>query len=162
VTKGYGVKWLPIAGLHLEDANLAYRFAGNDVNKTTTYKAIAQVVGDLVSGNGAADASVLEQNKVGYILVPNGEQNASVVAALESSALLESAGLTPFGELWRVGGMSAADNPATEHSPWSLTKGIQLTTLLGFVLLAIPSRPKTKQATDSVIFIDQSESELDV
>ncbi|MEN9608130.1 MAG: hypothetical protein RLZZ06_61 [Actinomycetota bacterium] len=162
VTKGYGVKWLPIAGLHLEDSNLAYRFAGNDVNKTTTYQAIAQVVGDLVSGNGAADASVLEQNKVGYILVPNGEQNASVVAALESSALLESAGLTPFGELWRVGGMSAADNPATEHSPWSLTKGIQLTTLLGFVLLAIPSRPKTKQATDSVIFIDQSESELDV
>ena len=161
-TKGYHVNWLPIAGLHLEDSNLAYRFAGNDVNKTETYQSIAQVVGDLVSGNGAADLTVLKSNKIGYLMVPNGEKNASLVAALESSELLESAGLTPFGELWRVSGMSAAEVPATQRSPWSLTKGIQFTTLLGFVLLAIPSRPKLKQATDSVIFIDQSESELDV
>jgi GT2 family glycosyltransferase len=160
--KGYRVNWLPISGIHLEDSNLAYRFAGNDVNRSESYQAIAQVVGDLVSGNGAANLNVLKDNKIGYVMVPNSPENASVIAALESSELLEGAGLTPFGELWRVNGMSATDAPATEHSPWSVTKAIQLATLLGFMLLAIPSRPRMKQATDSVIFIDQSESELDV
>jgi hypothetical protein len=58
--------------------------------------------------------------------------------------------------------MSASDAPKTEHSPWSITKVVQLATLLGFALLAIPARGRTKRPTDSVIFIDQSESELDV
>jgi len=34
--------------------------------------------------------------------------------------------------------------------------------LLGFVLLAIPSRTRARKAKDAAIFIDQSESELDV
>ena len=158
----YEVQWLPIAGVHLEDSNIAYRFAGTSTSKNATYRELAQVVGDLVSGNGAASSQVLKDNLIGYILVPSGSSNSSLVAAFESSALLESAGLTPFGELWRVVGTSASDAPQTPHSPWSLTKLVQLATLLGFVLLAIPSRGKTKRASDSVIFIDQSESELDV
>jgi hypothetical protein len=85
-----------------------------------------------------------------------------LVAALESSEVLEGAGLTPFGELWRVIGISASDLPKTDHNPWSITKLVQLATLLGFALLAIPARARTKRPTDSVIFIDQSESELDV
>lgn len=165
ITKGkesYEVRWLPISGIHLEDLNLAYRFTGRDNEKNATYQELSKVVGDLVSANGAADGSVLRANQVGYVLVPKGTQNAEVVAALESSPLLESAGLTPFGELWRVLGMNASDAPLTEHTPWSLTKLVQMATLLGFALLAIPSRGKTKQAADSQIFIDQSESELDV
>ena len=158
----YRVQWLPIAGVHLEDANIAYRFAGSSTNKDTTYQELAQVVGDLISGNGAASAQVLKTNLIGYVLVPSKTQNANLVAAFESSELLESAGLTPFGELWRVVGTSAADTPETPHSPWSITKLVQMATLIGFVLLAIPSRGKTKRASDSVIFIDQSESELDV
>lgn len=158
----YAVQWLPIGGVHLEDSNLAYRFAETDTAKDATYQALAQVVGDLVSANGAADGQVLRGNEIGYVLVPKGEENAGVVAALEASPLLESAGLTPFGELWRVIGINASDAPRTEHTPWSITKLVQLTALLGFALLAIPSRGKTKQAVDSEIFIDQSESELDV
>ena len=158
----YQVQWLPIAGVHLEDSNLAYRFSGSSTAKTQQYRQLAQVVGDLASANGNADSKLLETNRVGYILVPTKQINASLVASLESSPLLESAGLTPFGDLWRVKGISASDLPAAKHSPWSITKLVQLATLLGFILLAIPSRPRAKRATDSVIFIDQSESELDV
>lgn len=158
----YDVKWLPISGVHLEDLNISYRFAGKSTSKDSTYQELAQGVGDLVSANGVADAEVLKSNEIGYILVPKGSNNSALVAALESSNLLEGAGLTPFGELWRVVGMSASDAPKTDHSPWSVTKVVQLATLLGFALLAIPARGRTKSPTDSVIFIDQSESELDV
>lgn len=160
--ENYSVQWLPIGGVHLEDSNLAYRFAETDTAKNATYQGLAQVVGDLVSANGAADGQVLIANQIGYVMVPKGDANAGVVAALEASPLLESAGLTPFGELWRVIGINASDSPRTEHTPWSITKLVQLATLLGFALLAVPSRGKTKQAADSEIFIDQSESELDV
>ncbi|MFM5951293.1 MAG: glycosyltransferase family 2 protein [Micrococcales bacterium] len=158
----YRVQWIPIAGVHLEDSNIAYRFAGRSTGKDKTYQSLAQVVGDLISANGAAEASVLKDNLVGYVLVPSTSANASVIAAFESSELLEGAGLTPFGELWRVVGTSAADAPQTWHNPWSITKLVQLATLLGFMLLAIPSRGRTKREGDSEIFIDQSESELDV
>ena len=160
--EAYLVNWLPVAGLHLEDSNLAYRFSGTSTARNETYQELAQSVGDLVSANGVADASVLQRNNIGYILVPNVVENSGLAAALESSVLLEGAGLTPFGELWRVKGMSASDLPKTDHNPWSLTKVIQLATLLGFALLAIPARARTKRPTDSVIFIDQIESELDV
>lgn len=158
----YQTKWLPIAGLHLEDSNLAYRLSGKIVSKDQARSELAQLVGDLASANGVADSKLLKENQIGYILVPSGSQNAGLVAALESSELLESAGLTPFGELWRVIGISAGDAPPTDHSPWSLTKLVQMATLLGFALLGIPSRARTKNPADSVIFIDQSESELDV
>ncbi|MFM2384209.1 MAG: hypothetical protein RL166_83 [Actinomycetota bacterium] len=158
----YRVNWLPVAGVHLEDSNLAYRFSGTDTAKSATYQELAQSVGDLVSANGVADASVLQRNNIGYILVPNVRENSGLVASLESSVLLESAGLTPFGELWRVKGISASDLPKTDRNPWSITKVVQLATLLGFALLAIPARVRTKRPTDSTIFIDQIESELDV
>ena len=158
----YRVQWQPIGGLHLEDRNLAYGFSAGSTTKDAAYQALAQVVGNLVSANGLADARVLRENQIGYILVPTGTENAALVASLESSSLLESAGLTPFGELWRVVGPNASDVPETSHSPWSITKVVQLSTLLGFALLAIPSRGRTRRPSDSVIFIDQSESELDV
>lgn len=158
----YRVQWQPIGGLHLEDRNLAYSFSASSTTRDATYQSLAEVVGNLASANGLADSRVLLENQIGYILVPTGTESAALVASLESSSLLESAGLTPFGELWRVVGPSASDVPQTPHSPWSITKVVQLSTLLGFALLAIPSRGRTRHPSDSVIFIDQSESELDV
>ncbi|MEY3856192.1 MAG: hypothetical protein RJA45_662 [Actinomycetota bacterium] len=158
----YRVQWQPIGGLHLEDRNLAYSFSAVSTTKDASYQSLAEVVGNLVSANGLADSRVLRENLIGYILVPSETENAALVASLESSSLLEGAGLTPFGELWRVIGPSASDVPQTPHSPWSITKVVQLSTLLGFALLAIPSRGRTRRPSDSVIFIDQSESELDV
>lgn len=158
----YRVQWLPVAGLHLEDNNLAYRFGQAQAADSNRYQELAQAVGDLASANGLVNKDVLVSNHVGYLLVPNTKANTPLVAALEASEFLEGAGQTPFGELWRVTGVSASGTPKTFHSPWSVTKLIQLLALLGFLLLAIPSRPKVRKAKDSEIFIDQSESDLDV
>jgi hypothetical protein len=59
-------------------------------------------------------------------------------------------------------GTSAEQSQLEDQDIWSITKSIQLLALTGFLLLAIPSRPRRRRAKDSVIFIDQSESELDV
>jgi hypothetical protein len=43
-------------------------------------------------------------------------------------------------------------------SPWSITKVVQLSVLLGFVLLAIPSTNQRRRVTgDSQIFIEAGE-----
>ncbi|MEY4554018.1 MAG: hypothetical protein RL197_445 [Actinomycetota bacterium] len=151
-----------LSGSHLEDSNIAYRFSGVITQASEENQKLAQVVGDLASGNGAADGKTLKASSIGYVLVPNSSENANLVSALESSTILEGAGLTPYGDLWRVLGTSAEDAPAINQNPWSITKIMQLMALLGFVLLAIPSRPRVKRAKDTTIFIDQSESELDV
>jgi hypothetical protein len=151
-----------LSGTHLEDSNLAYRFAGLRTSESLENQQLAQVIADLAAGNGAANGESLIANQIGYILVPNKTENANLVSSLESSTLLEGAGLTPFGDLWRVVGTSAENVPSSEQSPWSITKVAQLMALLGFVLLAIPARPRVRRVKDSQIFIDQSESELDV
>lgn len=151
-----------LSGTHLEDSNIAYRFSGVITEASEENQKLAQVIGDLASGNGAADGKTLKASSIGYVLVPNSSENANLVSALESSTILEGAGLTPYGDLWRVLGTSAEDAPAIDQNPWSITKFMQLMALLGFVLLAIPSRPRVKRAKDATIFIDQSESELDV
>ena len=104
----------------------------------------------------------LISNKVGYILVEQTADNAELAAALEFSPNLEGAGLTPFGELWRVKGIDSADVPASAHTPWSTTKVVQLISILAFLLLAVPTRTRRKRAETGAIFIDQSESELNV
>ncbi len=156
------VQWMPIAGIRLEDANLAYRFSMDSIVDKSEYQALAQAIGDLSAANGVADMQTLISNKVGYILMEQTAENAELAAALESSPNLEGAGLTPFGELWRVKGIDSADAPATAHTPWSTTKAVQLISLFAFLLLAVPTRTRRKRADDSAIFIDQSESELNV
>lgn len=151
-----------LSGIHLEDSNLAYRFAAPLSSLTKENKQLAQLIGNLASGNGAANAEVLINNEIGYVLIPNIPENANLVSALESSTLLEGAGLTPYGDLWRVLGTSVENSPSSEQGLWSITKIAQLMALLGFVLLAIPTRPRVRRAKDTAIFIDQSESELDV
>ena len=156
------VQWMPIAGIRLEDANLAYRFSVDSIGGKREYQSLAQAIGDLSAANGMADMQTLISNKVGYILMEQTAENADLAAALESSPNLEGAGLTPFGELWRVKGIGSADAPASEHTPWSLTKAVQLISLFAFMLLAVPTRTRRKRAEAGSIFIDQSESELNV
>lgn len=148
-----------LTGTTLEDSNLAYRFTEK---AETVSKPLVEAIADLVSGNGAAKIEVIRDQKIGYILVPESPQNTELVAALESSNLLESAGLTPYGNLWRILGADTANPSGESDSPWSTTKAAQLIALLGFILLAIPSRPRFRKPTDTAIFIDQSESDLDV
>jgi GT2 family glycosyltransferase len=159
VGEDYLSNWTELSGVNLEDSNIAYRFSKND---SKAHQDMLQVVGDLVSANGLAKGEVLKSNQIGYVLVPNRSENAGLVSALEAATVLEGAGLTPFGDLWRVLGTSAEQSQLEDQDIWSITKSIQLLALTGFLLLAIPSRPRRRRAKDSVIFIDQSESELDV
>jgi hypothetical protein len=159
VGENYLGSWTELSGVNLEDSNVAYRFWVND---SMNNRDMVQVIGDLLSANGLADGEVLKSNQIGYVLVPNRSENAGTVSALEASTVLEGAGLTPFGDLWRVLGTSAEESKLEEQDLWSVTKAVQLLALTGFLLLAIPSRPRRRRAKDSVIFIDQSESELDV
>ena len=160
--KDLRVQWMPISGIRLEDANLAYRFSMKSISDNDQYQKLAQAIGDLGAANGAANMDALIDNNVGYILMEQTSDNADLAAALEASPNLEGAGLTPFGELWRVKGIDSTDAPKTTHSPWSATKVVQLISLLAFLLLAVPTRARRKRADDSAIFIDQSESELNV
>jgi GT2 family glycosyltransferase len=161
-SKDIRVQWMPIAGIRLEDANLAYRFSMKSIADNEDYQQLAQAIGDLSAANGVANMEALIGNKVGYILMEQTPENVDLAAALESSPNLEGAGLTPYGELWRVRGIGSEDAPKTAHTPWSTTKLVQLASLLAFLLLAIPTRARRKRAETAAIFIDQSESELNV
>lgn len=148
------VLWLPVSGLHLEDVNNAYRFSRPKI-QSEFVDALAKLA---VSG-GDAEISPIVKAHIGFILVANAPSQANLVAALESSPRLENAGTTPYGLLWRVKEVTASNSGNQSLSPWSLTKSIQLTALLSFALLAIPTRARRSVATESVIFVDQSDGD---
>ena len=160
---GYSAAWVPVSGVQLEDASVAYRFALADIEKNDTdYASIAQLVADLVSANAANADAVFAKYAIGYVLVPSAKSqteandNAQLAVVLNSIAALESAGLTDFGKIWRVRDFKA-DSIAESSSPWSITKGVQLAVLISFVLLAIPSAGRRRAAATSEIFVDGGE-----
>ncbi|MFM5903919.1 MAG: glycosyltransferase [Microbacteriaceae bacterium] len=153
---GFEAKWAPIGGVQLEDSNLAYRFALAGLNQNNAaYSNLAALVADLVSANGADLATSLSASHVAFVMVPTSSASASndLANALDSVRELDSAGVTEFGRLWRVN-VSVADAPAADKSPWSITKVVQLSVLLGFALLAIPTGAANRRAKVSQIFVE--------
>lgn len=156
----YTAQWLPVRGAHLEDISTAYRFELGAVNQTPEYQAVADLVGDMVSANGKDISASLEASKVQFVLVPN-DKSATVLeigSSLDSVPELESAGVTEFGRLWRV--KDQVDPGFTRHSVWSVTKGIQVTIIGAFLLLAIPSRARRKVGAESEIFVAGEEADV--
>lgn len=152
---GFAARWAPIAGIQLEDSNLVYRFALAKLNQNNeAYSNLASLVADLVSANGTSIAAALSSSHVAFVLVPTSTSAASndLGNALDSVAELDSAGVTEFGRLWRVNQPVEAA-PAAAKSPWSITKIVQLSVLLAFVLLAIPTSSR-RRAKVSEIFIE--------
>lgn len=143
-------------GVHLDDLSLAYRFSIANLAKSK-YSQVAQLVADLVSANGTPIAERLQAQHIGYILVPNGTtaDSSELGIALNSVAELETVGATDFGRLWRVREpkQEQAKDPS---SPWSITKGVQVAILLGYGLMAIPSRRTRRRGTEE-IFIESGE-----
>ena len=147
-TPTFSAKLIAGDGLHLEDTSVAYAFTGSDTAKTNLAKQTAQLVANLVSGNGIDLRAALKNAMVGYVLLPPDTSTAAqeLSVSLDATAELEAIGSTDFGQLWRVRdpassatvqdrtpGISAADGF------WSITKITQLVVLLGFTLLALPS-----------------------
>lgn len=155
---GYDLEWLPVRGAHLEDKNSAYRLnIGTHVAERPEYQSVAKVIANLASANGVDDSKVLADLSIGYVLVPatDSARVADLATALDSSSMLESAGVTEFGRLWRVVGAQTA--PLTDKNAyWSVTKTVQVVILAGFLALAIPTRRSGKRQ-DSEIFLEENE-----
>jgi GT2 family glycosyltransferase len=143
-------------GVHLDDISLAYRFSISTLSNDK-YSKVAQLVADLVSANGTPLTKRLQEQHIGYVLVPNGTapELADLGVALDSVSELETVGATDFGRLWRV-----REPKQPEHSeptsPWSITKGVQVVILLGFALMALPSRTSRRRGSQE-IFIESGE-----
>ncbi len=154
---GYVARWVAISGSQLEDANVVYRYALAGLNaNASSYGELASLVADLVSANGTNLTGSLSDSHVAYVLVPNTQTSANndLANALDSVAELDSAGLTDFGRLWRVN-VEVTPAPDDAKSPWSITKLVQLSILLAFVLLAIPSgAAQRRKSKPTEIFID--------
>ena len=143
-------------GVHLEDVSLAYRFSIADL-AGERYSEIAQLVADLVSANGTPISSRLQNQHIGYVLVPNGTTSelSDLGIALDSVSELETVGATDLGRLWRVREPKAAEDETTS-SPWSITKAVQVSVLLGYLLMAVPSRTSRRRGNEE-IFIESGE-----
>jgi hypothetical protein len=143
-------------GVQLDDVSLAYRFSIADL-AGERYSEIAQMVADLVSANGTPIAKRLQREHIGYILVPNGTSSelSDLGIALDSVSELETVGATDLGRLWRVREPEAAVDETTS-SPWSITKAVQVSVLLGYLLMAVPSRTSRRRGNEE-IFIESGE-----
>ncbi|MDE2387447.1 MAG: hypothetical protein KGL77_07090, partial [Actinomycetales bacterium] len=150
-------------GVQLDDVSTAYRFALADLaGDRKEYSMVGQLVADLASANGSSVTAALRDAGIGYILLPETKSLAarSLAIALDGSDELEPVGLTDYGRLWRVAHPNTALSvaPKSTPSPWSITKGVQLVVILGFILLAIPGRSSTSaRRRESEIFVGQTD-----
>ncbi|MEY3677384.1 MAG: hypothetical protein RL351_611 [Actinomycetota bacterium] len=160
----YGAEIVSGDGVQLEDVSLSYRFALDGVkqSRAAEYNRIAQLVADLASANGTELQKTIDDAGIGYVLVPD---RNSVIAgqlgvALDSVKELEAVGSTDSGNLWRVHepNQKLLNAGVEPNSPWSITKAVQLSVLLGFLLLAIPSTNQRRRVSgDSQIFVEVGE-----
>ena len=149
-------------GVQLEDVSLSYRFAVADISaKSEEFSQVAQLVADLASGSGHQIQSSFQRLKLGYVLISDSElpQVAELAFSLDSIAELESVGKTEFGQLWRVRmpAQSIANVTDLNQPAWSITKGVQLAILIGFGLMALPTRVRRIADNESEIFVDENE-----
>ena len=160
----FGAEIVSGDGVQLEDVSLSYRFALDGVkqSRATEYNRIAQLVADLASANGSDLQNTIDDAGIGYVLVP--DQNSVIAGqlgvALNSVKELEAVGSTDTGQLWRVRepNQKLLNAGVEPNSPWSITKAVQLSVLLGFLLLAIPSTNQRRRVSgDSQIFVEAGE-----
>lgn len=158
----FGAEVVSGDGVQLEDVSLSYRFALNSIKqeRAEEYQTLAQLVADLASANGADLKKIIALAEVGYVLVPDVSSviSAQLAISLDSVQELETVGQTDFGRLWRVREPVAINAEDVSESFWSITKLVQLTVLIGFVLLALPSINQRKRVSgDSDIFVAAGE-----
>jgi hypothetical protein len=149
----YRAEVVRASGLRLDSISTAYRFSDQNIEvgaKNSTKATISNLVGHLVSANGQDLSSELKTAGIGYVLVTNRPGNGELAISLNSVVELDQVGTTEFGQLWRVKG-SESFKIDEEKSLWSITKSIQLSILIGFMLLALPTSRgrKARKAEDS-------------
>jgi len=153
-TQSFSAELVASVGIKLDTISTTYRLStANQLPKAK----VANLVANLVSANGKEVANDLKDLHIGYLLVPKRQGNGDVQVALNSAAELDQVGTTEFGQLWRV----KAANPELRDETkamWSITKGIQLSVLVGFILLALPTaRGRKVRATNDFSEFEESE-----
>ena len=148
---------MPGQGVALDDLSVAYRYALPDlVHNLVPYLELGKLTADMASANGNDLSKQLQRASIGFVLVPSGTGTSELASALDSVKELESIGVTEFGQLWRVTQADAwsRSNSATvdsESKLWSVTKGVQLATIVVFALLALPTRPRGSRSFDDSV-----------
>jgi hypothetical protein len=143
-------------GVHLEEISTGYKVSGSSERfLSPDYQELGILVANLASANGAEIFSSLEKFGIGYVLLS--PENRELQLALDSTTELESIGVTDFGMLWKVSGITPQQpQPGVDLGLFKLG---QLAVLGFFLLLAIPSRSIKKTNTkDSEIFVDGEEN----
>jgi hypothetical protein len=128
-------------GLRLDSISTAYRFSAQNIEVGSANSAkstVSELVGNLVSANGKDLTAELKATGIGFVLVTNRPGNGDIAVSLNSVVELDQVGTTEFGQLWRVKA-SESFNLDQEQSLWSITKSVQLSILIGFMLLALPT-----------------------
>lgn len=144
-TQRFRAELVRSAGIRLDTISTAYRLsaANNEVDYSNKEK-LAKLTANLVSANGQSLTKSLKEVGVGYILVPESSGNGDVQIALNTASELDQVGTTEFGQLWRVKVTNEITTDETK-ALWSITKSIQLSVLVGFILLAMPTSRGRKQ-----------------
>ena len=139
-------------GIKLDSVSTAYRLStlntGTD-SKSQLQTTLSTLVANLVSANGKDLGTAFSEADIGFVLVPDKSGNGDLGVALNSVAELDEVGLTDFGQLWRV--KTAAGSAQSKTSYWSITKGIQVSVLIGFILLALPTSRGRKRDTQGLV-----------
>ncbi len=146
-------------GIHLDELNTGYRYALASISaKDANYQELSQLVANLVSANGADLSPALKKFQVDFVTV-NQLSATDVASSLDTVKELEPVGVTDTGRLWRVKDASIPSSRAS--SPWSITRLVQISVLAIFILLALPTRRKTKnqRAEDGIDALDEGEGE---
>jgi GT2 family glycosyltransferase len=127
-------------GIKLDTVSTAYRLSALNTGtelKSELQTTLSALVANLVSANGKDLGAAFRTADIGFVLVPDKSGNGDLGVALNSVAELDEVGITEFGQLWRV--KAAVSSTQTSTSYWSITKSVQVSVLLGFILLALPT-----------------------
>lgn len=144
-------------GIKLDAISSTYRMS--PVNLTSSYPAkaeLARLVANLVSANEQSLTQDLQNSGVGYILVPETSSNGDIQVALNTAPELDQVGTTEYGQLWRVK-KSREISSDVQLGYWSITKTVQMATLFGFILLALPTARGRKKRLSNEFIEEESE-----
>jgi hypothetical protein len=135
--------------LTLDGQSLGYQLSASVRASSQESQQLSHIAANLVAASSTDLGSSLNDLGVGFVFAPRA--NAALTLSLDSSPQLEAIGNTKLGRLWRVNqntGVAGSSSP-TQNQLWSITKGIQLSVLLVFVLMAVPNRTQNRRQRDS-------------
>jgi hypothetical protein len=142
--------------LTLDGQSLGYRLSAAMRQDSASAKSLTNIAANLVAGSPTDLTKPLADLGIGFVFAP--KPTGKLVAALDSSSMLEAVGTTELGRLWRVPSANATkiDAEPTTGQLWSITKAIQFLAILVFVLMALPTASRRRKARDTSL--DESEN----